>query len=294
MWSLENVAGEGGLDTLVFGNETSKVSLYLFGCTITSWTVNGKEKLFVSSQAIYNGNKAIRGGIPIVFPQFSQPLKEMNQHGFARNSIFGLKSHSSDQDSMTVILSLQENENTFKVWPYQFNLDCEIRLTANSLTTKLSVLNTGDKKFNCHTLLHTYLSVPHISDISVKGFQSRSYVDKLTNTTTTYKTEEATISEEVDRVVLAGGEPIGPILLINKAANKPLLEVKVSASLNSDPYPFDIVFWNPWIEKAKALADLGDEDYLHYVCIEPGTVSNWVEVHCNSMLLLEQTLTALE
>lgn len=45
------------------------VSVHLYGATVTSWKLaNGEEQLFVSSKAILDGSKAIRGGIPVVFP----------------------------------------------------------------------------------------------------------------------------------------------------------------------------------------------------------------------------------
>lgn len=45
------------------------VSVHLYGATVTSWKLaSGAEQLFVSSKAILDGSKAIRGGIPVVFP----------------------------------------------------------------------------------------------------------------------------------------------------------------------------------------------------------------------------------
>jgi glucose-6-phosphate 1-epimerase len=45
------------------------VQVYLYGATVTSWKLaDGEEQLFVSSKAILDGSKAIRGGIPVVFP----------------------------------------------------------------------------------------------------------------------------------------------------------------------------------------------------------------------------------
>ena len=32
------------------------------------------------------------------------------------------------------------------------------------------------------------------------------------------------------------------------------------------------VVWNPWVAKAKAMADFGDEEYHHMVCVESGNV----------------------
>ena len=45
------------------------VEVLLFGATVLSWkTAKGKEILFVSSKAHLDGSKAVRGGIPLVFP----------------------------------------------------------------------------------------------------------------------------------------------------------------------------------------------------------------------------------
>jgi len=35
----------------------------------------------------------------------------------------------------------------------------------------------------------------------------------------------------------------------------------------------DVVFWNPWVEKAKAMSDFNDEGYKNMVCVEPGFVA---------------------
>lgn len=45
------------------------VEVLLHGATVISWkTAEGKENLYVSSKARLDGSKAVRGGIPIVFP----------------------------------------------------------------------------------------------------------------------------------------------------------------------------------------------------------------------------------
>ena len=66
------------------GNNTM-CTINLHGCTIVSWRVNNQEQLFVSKKSVFDGKKAIRGGIPFVFPIFG-PSSVMPQHGFARIS----------------------------------------------------------------------------------------------------------------------------------------------------------------------------------------------------------------
>jgi glucose-6-phosphate 1-epimerase len=38
---------------------------------------------------------------------------------------------------------------------------------------------------------------------------------------------------------------------------------------------FTTVVWNPWIEKAKALSDFGDAEWMTMVCIEASNVSTF-------------------
>jgi glucose-6-phosphate 1-epimerase len=45
------------------------VEVLLYGATIISWKgANGQEKLWLSEAAKLDGSKAVRGGIPLVFP----------------------------------------------------------------------------------------------------------------------------------------------------------------------------------------------------------------------------------
>jgi glucose-6-phosphate 1-epimerase len=44
------------------------VEVMLYGATVTSWKNNGQENMWVSSNAHMDGSKAIRGGVPVVFP----------------------------------------------------------------------------------------------------------------------------------------------------------------------------------------------------------------------------------
>ena len=46
-----------------------RVEILLYGATVISWkSASGKENLFLSSKSHLDGSKAVRGGIPLVFP----------------------------------------------------------------------------------------------------------------------------------------------------------------------------------------------------------------------------------
>jgi D-hexose-6-phosphate mutarotase len=74
----------------------SSAEILLYGATVISWKCRGAnddepvERLFVSSKAFLDGSKAVRGGIPVVFPFFGAPTRpehsQLPQHGYARTS----------------------------------------------------------------------------------------------------------------------------------------------------------------------------------------------------------------
>ena len=55
----------------------------LQGAHVLSWVSGGRERLFLSPANHWDGRTAIRGGIPVCFPQFNA-RGGLPRHGFAR------------------------------------------------------------------------------------------------------------------------------------------------------------------------------------------------------------------
>lgn len=52
-----------------------------------------------------------------------------------------------------------------------------------------------------------------------------------------------------------------------------------------------MVVWNPWVEKAKGMADFTpDEAYKNMVCVEAGSVSGWQTLEPGDMWEGGQTI----
>ena len=65
----------------------------------------------------------------------------------------------------------------------------------------------------------------------------------------------------------------------------------VAADGSDSPFPHpDCVLWNPWVEKSKAMADFGGEEYKTMVCVEPGIVSQFHALQPGCAFVLEQTI----
>jgi glucose-6-phosphate 1-epimerase len=151
------------------------VIINLCGATVTSWkSPNGVEQLFLSEKAVLDGSKAIRGGIPVVFPVFGPPPKEhatssLPQHGFARTSIWEFLGKSTSESSSTKsddsvkldfgLSTAMLDEESRKAWPYEFGLVYSVTLGKGSLETSLLVQNKGGRSFDFQCLFHTYLRI---------------------------------------------------------------------------------------------------------------------------------------
>ena len=71
--TIERGEGRGGLPTITLKHASgATASITEFGATLVSYkAASGREVLFVSGEALFNGKKAIRGGVPLVYPQVS-------------------------------------------------------------------------------------------------------------------------------------------------------------------------------------------------------------------------------
>ena len=86
---LDFVETEHGLVKAVISLDGMAGELYLQGAHLTAWQPRGgRPVLFTSPNTGFAPGRAIRGGIPIIFPWFgpSRHASAAPQHGFARTA----------------------------------------------------------------------------------------------------------------------------------------------------------------------------------------------------------------
>jgi len=260
--------------------DTAEVTVNPFGAHVTSWKVDGEEVMFVSSLAKYDGSRPIRGGVPLVFPQFGPgPIK---QHGFARRCYWEAGqptySESDGKKSASISFSLKPNAYTKDMWNHEFSLAFVVTIQGKDLQMDMHVENTGSVEWNFTCCYHTYFCVKDISQVGLDGLKGATYLDSLQERKKcTEENEQVKFAENVDRVYRNISWPVS----FHNGSKKVSLTANVA----------DCVVWNPWAAKAQAMEDFADEEYKQMVCVEPAQGIDPLNLKPTEKFTFQHTIT---
>lgn len=270
-YSLRNVHGD-------------QVVVLQQGGQVLSWmTADGVERLYQSPIMPQAAGQAVRGGVPVIFPQFNQrgPDFSLPRHGFARQLPWvpgpaatlpvalpvsvGVPpvqqpDHGEGANVATLSLQLQDSEATRQHWPFAFLLTLDIRLSPGGLVLALQVENRSEAPMAFTAALHTYLAVPDLLASRLHGLEGLRRLDTLK-----------------DEPGIAGSDPLsfdGPIDDIYFDLTAPLclesglgrLKIGMSGGFT------DTVVWNPGEAGASKLVDLPTEDWRQMLCVEAARI----------------------
>lgn len=255
----EVVEEQGGLPKVVIKAPYARGEMYLHGAHVTSWTpADTHEVLFMSRNAVFQEGKAIRGGVPICFPWFGPNTSMPNApaHGFARTRSWQLQSLERAGDSISVTMSLTSDDKTKHWWPADFLLTCRATF-GQQLALALTLTNTGSMPLFYEAALHTYYRIGDISKTSIEGLDGIHFLDKTDDSEEKIQHGPLTFSNETDRIYLDTTDDLAIV--------DPVLRRRTTVSKHNSR---STVIWNPWWEKAKALADLGETAWPNMVCVE--------------------------
>ena len=237
----------------------STAQIYLYGAHVARFKKHDEEPLlFLSERSSFEIGKPIRGGIPVIFPWFGQAQGKPGMHGWARTTPWELAEIASIPDgSVTLRFRLPEpNECPACIVEYVVTI-------ADSLGTQLNVTNRSAGHFEFEDCLHTYFGVGDIAAVSIAGLKGVDYLDKVEGFRRKTETNDAiNIASEVDRIYVGAPQTVE----IRDSSLKRIIRIAKENSAST-------VVWNPWITKAKAMPDFGDEEYKQMVCVESGNVS---------------------
>lgn len=264
---LRFVASAAGLPFIELWNHNACATLSLQGAQLLSWQPAGEtDVLWLSNRAVFAPGKAIRGGIPVCWPWFGEHASQPQYpaHGFARIvpwQVMG--THALDNGDTLVDLRLDTRRLAADVqalWPTATLLDYRLTI-GRTLSLSLITTNVAAEPVTLSQALHTYFAVADIRLTTVTGLDGHDYLDK--NDAFARKTQQGDVNirDEVDRLYLQSTEPV--IL----ADGRRRIRIEKSGSRTT-------VVWNPWQAGAGRLADMDDNGYCKFVCIEAANAAD--------------------
>ena len=232
------------------------------GAQVLSWVpAGGAEVLFVSRAARFDSDSAIRGGIPVVFPWFGpgRIVGMSPAHGFARTAPWRLLRVDDGPDTATLEFGLTEHDATSGWFPHPF--DARLIVTfSRALQVSLSITNTGDEPFSFEDALHTYFRVGDVERVRMEGLDGATFIDKTRDGAEAIQQGDITITGETDRIYAS----TGTTRIVDPLLGRTITIAKTGSA--------DTVVWNPWVDRVRALGDLGDDEWRDFVCVEAANI----------------------
>ena len=256
-------AGEAGLPIAALANRYGACEVSLYGGHVLSYRPTGHGPvLFLSKKSLFEPGKAIRGGIPLCWPWFGPGADaSLPTHGFARLHQWDLRATEYSDDATELRLSLVDSELTRRSWPFAFELNLHVKLDQR-LSLELTTVNRDTKPFAVSKAFHPYFLVRDIRDVTVLGLDQAPFVDRLSGRTDKQE-GPLTIRAETDRIYT----PSATECVLHDAGLGRAIALVFAGTRN-------LVVWNPWIDKARAMADFGDDEYARMLCVEPAIPAN--------------------
>ena len=264
-WEIPNLATfdntHGGLVRLRISTAICEAEVYLHGAHITHFKSTGATPLlFLSAASHFAPGKPIRGGVPVIFPWFGARAGRPDSpaHGFARTLPWEVEALTADKlGAIALTLRLDASEATRAQWSHEFVLRHRITFGAQ-LDMQLEVENLSAAPIQFEEALHTYLAVSDVREVGVTGLEDTAFLDKVDAMQRKQEGREPIrIVGETDRVYLN----TRTACVLDDPGLSRRIAVEKSGSDTT-------VVWNPWIAKAKAMADFGDDEWPAMMCIE--------------------------
>jgi glucose-6-phosphate 1-epimerase len=229
------------------------------GGQVLSWVAAGRERLYLSARAVFDGRAAIRGGIPMCWPQFSDQ-GTLPRHGWVRQAPWRFARAACDCDAPSLTLEIDPADACpaeAGAWPFDSLLQLGVVLTPGSLAVTLAVFNRGTASLPFTGALHTYLALKDAGVATVAGWPASPGRWGWDSVRRTPRQAEPAVSlrGEIDCILPAAP---GPLELADGD-----LHLRIEQSGWADT-----VVWNPGADKCSAMSDMGAGDERRMACIE--------------------------
>ncbi|MBV8604942.1 MAG: D-hexose-6-phosphate mutarotase [Pelomonas sp.] len=241
----------------------ARARIALHGAHLLSWAPAGAgEQLYLSPRSESGPGQAIRGGVPVIFPQFAArgPLP---RHGFARTRAWQLVAQEQGRDDALAVLRLVDDAATRAVWPQAFELELSVRVSGATLEIELACENRGDAAFAFTAALHSYFSVSELGNCTVEGLEGLEYEDSAAG---------GAVQRQREMLLLPGAAGLDRIYRGVGARAIVLGDDLRRLAIAQQGFD-DAVVWNPGEAGGAKIADMPAEDWRRMLCVEAATVA---------------------
>jgi glucose-6-phosphate 1-epimerase len=253
--------GQGGLERLVLSAPDGEAVVYLQGAHVAHFQPRGeKPVLWMSAESRFEAGRPIRGGVPICFPWFGPKAgaPDAPLHGFARILPWTLRAIAPEADGrLRAVLDLPASAAARGGFPHELSLSLAVSV-GRALRLELTAGNTDAAPRAFEAALHSYFAVSDVRQVRLHGLEQAAFVDKTA--AMARKPAEGrpiAIESETDRVYLG---TTGTVTIEDPGWRRRAVVGKSGSSTT--------VVWNPWVAKAKAMPDFGDDEWSGMVCVE--------------------------
>lgn len=256
---------EHGLVRVQVSQGGSAGELFLQGAQVTAWQPAGQRPvIFTSARAVFAPGKAIRGGVPVILPWFGPhpTAPTAPQHGVARTAPWRLERvEEAMADGIGLTLALDGAGSDW--WPEAAVARLRV-VFGSELRLDLAVENRAAQAIEFEEALHAYFAISDIASVSVTGLEGCRFIDKTAGGARRPPTGgRLTLASETDSVYL---DTPATVAIEDPAWRRRILVEKEGAA--------STIVWNPWADKAAAMADLGPDQWQGMICVEAGNVAD--------------------
>ncbi len=230
------------------------------GAHLMQWTTHGVDRLWLSPLSDIDQAGALRGGVPVLFPQFAA-FGPLPKHGFARTADWEpVPVRNPSAERAEVSFQLRDSEATRQLWPHAFEMTLDVRASAEDLTMVLTITNTGREAAHFTAGLHTYLAVSD-PQATITGLEGCHEWDGAQTSDPAFSRRIGGPLRALDErdAVIAGAQ--APVVLND--------DILGSVQVAAEGFAHRVV-WNPG--PGQQLPDVAPGDESAFVCIEPVSV----------------------
>jgi len=257
--------GPGGLERLRLVAAEGEAHVFLHGGHVSHFQPKGERPvLWLSRESRFERDRPIRGGVPVCFPWFGPKAgaPEEPMHGFARILPWTVGRVTREPDGRLEAVLVLTNEAAARSG---YRLELGLTLTVSvgrSLRLALAVRNADAASVRFEEALHSYFAVSDVRGVRVHGLEGTSYLDKTD--AMAHKPGASgpiAISAETDRVYL---DTTATVAIEDSGWGRRVVIAKTGSATT--------VLWNPWVAKARAMPDFGDDEWTGMLCVETANV----------------------